>query len=258
MKRFARPATEHRGGRASRVLLLVGAASASAAAVLGVLAFSGGGDRPLPDATEFLSAPPSTIPPRPPAVTATGPTPAPASPAITSPPLSPLAALLGEPGSAVPPAVEPRKRPRSITIGAIELWGPVQPVGLAPDGQLEVPDERHIGWYQYGAAPGQAGATVLAAHVTWNRTVGPFFLLRDLEPGDTVDVELDDGTTRTYVVSERTVYDKDDLPRDRIWRTDGDESLVLITCGGSFNPEIRRYLQNVVVYAVPVADSASA
>jgi hypothetical protein len=29
--------------------------------------------------------------------------------------------------------------------------------------------------------------------------------------------------------------------------------LVLITCGGSFNPDIGRYRQNIVVYAVPVA-----
>jgi hypothetical protein len=27
---------------------------------------------------------------------------------------------------------------------------------------------------------------------------------------------------------------------------------VLITCGGDFNPEIRRYRQNIVVYAAPV------
>ena len=49
------------------------------------------------------------------------------------------------------------------------------------------------------------------------------------------------------------MYDKDALPRERIWRNTGDETLVLITCGGDFNPEITRYRQNIVVYAVPVA-----
>ena len=33
----------------------------------------------------------------------------------------------------------------------------------------------------------------------------------------------------------------------------GPETLVLITCGGSFDPDIRRYRDNIVVYAVPVA-----
>jgi len=32
----------------------------------------------------------------------------------------------------------------------------------------------------------------------------------------------------------------------------GDAPLVLITCGGSFNPQIRHYRDNIVVYAVPI------
>ena len=173
--------------------------------------------------------------------------------------LSPLAELLGVPGSAIPPTIEPRVRPSSVTIDDIDLWGPVRAVGLEEDGQLEVPDETEIGWYRYGSSPGRAGATVLAAHVTWNGSIGPFFMLRDLDPGARVDVRLEDGTRRTYEVVERTIYDKDELPRNRIWRTTGDESLVLITCGGSFNPDINRYRENIVVYAVPVeADTIDA
>jgi sortase (surface protein transpeptidase) len=155
----------------------------------------------------------------------------------------------------MPPVVEPRIRPSSVTIDDIELWGPVRPVGLEDDGQLEVPDETEIGWYRYGSSPGRAGATVLAAHVSWNDTIGPFFQLGSLEPGALVEVRLEDDTVRTYEVVERTMYDKDSLPRDRIWRTTGDETLVLITCGGSFNPEIRRYRENIVVYAVPIASA---
>ena len=64
---------------------------------------------------------------------------------------------------------------------------------------------------------------------------------------------LDDGSARTYQVVERQMYTKTELPADRIWTRSGPETLVLITCGGSFNPEIRRYRENVVVYAVPVA-----
>jgi hypothetical protein len=53
-------------------------------------------------------------------------------------------------------------------------------------------------------------------------------------------------------VVERAMYGKLELPGDRLWRTTGPEELVLITCGGDYNPEIRRYRQNIVVYAVPV------
>ena len=109
-----------------------------------------------------------------------------------------------------------------------------------------------VGWYEYGSSPGLPGATVLAAHVSWNDALGPFHQLGSLVPGDEVDVVLTDGSTRRYEVVERTMYAKDALPSERIWTTEGDETLVMITCGGSFNPEIRRYRHNIVVYAVPV------
>lgn len=165
-------------------------------------------------------------------------------------------AATGETPNTVPTdaASVDRSSPRSIRIGDLELVNMVRAVGIEDDGELEVPDETEVGWYQYGSAPGLPGATVLAAHVSWNRTIGPFNRLGDLEPGARIDVEADDGSTRVYQVVERAVYDKDALPRDRIWRTTGDESLVLITCGGSYNPNIRRYKQNIVVYAVPVAN----
>ena len=205
------------------------------------------------------SIPPATVAPlvtnpattAPPATIAISPQPS--APATTTIPLSPLAALLGPGGSAVPPAIEPRLRPTAVAIEDLEVSGPVRSVGLRADGALEVPGASEIGWYRYGAAPGYEGATVLAAHVSWNGEIGVFHRLGDLEPGALVEVTLEDGSQRIYEVVERTMYDKDELPRERIWRNTGDETLVLITCGGSFNPEISRYRQNIVVYAVPVA-----
>ncbi len=147
-----------------------------------------------------------------------------------------------------------RASPRALQIGDLRLESPVRSVGIEEDGELEVPDETEVGWYEYGSAPGLPGSTVLAAHVSWNRTIGPFHDLGTLEPGAQVDVIAHDGTTRVYEVVERAIYDKDELPTDRIWRTTGDETLVLITCGGSYNPDIRRYRQNIVVYAVPISE----
>ncbi|MEJ7801173.1 MAG: class F sortase [Ilumatobacter sp.] len=147
-----------------------------------------------------------------------------------------------------------RVSPRALQIGDLRLESPVRAVGIEEDGELEVPDETEVGWYEYGSAPGLPGSTVLAAHVSWNRTIGPFHDLGTLEPGAQVDVIAHDGTTRVYEVVERAIYDKDELPTDRIWRTTGDETLVLITCGGSYNPDIRRYRQNIVVYAVPISE----
>ena len=73
-----------------------------------------------------------------------------------------------------------------------------------------------------------------------------------VEPGDQIEVALNDAT-RIYEVTERTMYGKLALPKARIWRNTGPEELVLITCGGEFNPEIRSFGSNIVVYAVPIA-----
>lgn len=215
------------------------------------------GDVTLEIEDAVASIPPVTVAPlvtNPDVSAPSGPDPLqPSEPATTTIPLSPLAALLGPGGSAVPPAVERRLQPTALAIDDLDLTGPVRSVGLRTDGALEVPGAREIGWYRYGAAPGYEGATVLAAHVSWNGEIGVFHRLGDLDPGAAIEVTLEDGSRRTYEVVERTMYDKDALPRERIWRNTGDETLVLITCGGSFNPEISRYRQNIVVYAVPVA-----
>lgn len=225
---------------------------------------TGGGAQPDDNAPDEPAVTATTSPSGSPAVGsgATAPNdstaPAPSiTPTPTTPPLSPLAEQLGERGSAIPERIEPRIVPTRIAIDDLYIDVPVRPVGLEDDGQLEIPDETEVGWYRYGAVPGRSGATVLAGHVTWNRTNGPFWLLRDLEPGALIDVELEDGSVRTYEAVERAVYGKDELPRNRIWRNTGDETLVLITCGGDYNPDIRRYLENVVVYAAPVESGRS-
>lgn len=177
----------------------------------------------------------------------------PATTATTAPRLSPLSSLIGEAVSALPSPPLADVAPTAISIEAIGVRVPVRDVGLAPDGQLEVPDETEVGWYRLGAAPGQPGATVLAAHVSWRDRVGPFLRLAELEPGAVVDLELADGTARRYEVVSRAQYGKLMLPSEEIWRTTGPETLVLITCGGAFNPDLRRYADNIVVTAVPVA-----
>jgi LPXTG-site transpeptidase (sortase) family protein len=262
-----RPSPPLRSGRSSRDLglsglsvIIVAALLASAGLVTAGLVTRGGGDEVVLNVDDVIAnRAPSTVPPRVVSADATddqsGTTPdvASAPPTTTDDSLSPLARQLGARTSAIPEAIAPRPRPIGLQMQSIDVARfPVRAVGLEPDGQMEIPDETEIGWYRYGATAGQPGATVLAAHVSWNRTNGPFARLGSVEPGEQIEVALDDGTVRLYEVTERTVYGKLELPRERIWRNTGDETLVLITCGGDYNPDIRRYRENIVVYAVPV------
>jgi hypothetical protein len=167
---------------------------------------------------------------------------------------SPLAKELGPQFSVTVEAPKANIEPVGLSIAKIGLNAKeIRSVGLEPDGQLEIPSEKEIGWYRYGQAPGEIGSTVLAAHVSWNGSVGPFADLATVEPGDRINVQLSDGGTRTYEAVERNQYNKGELPAERIWTRTGNETLVLITCGGEFNPTIKRYYDNIVIYAVPVA-----
>ncbi len=237
--------------RRSLTVLIVAALLVGATLAIAGLVTRGGGDDVVLDVEGAAAeVAPSTVAPR--YIPETS-APEPASTNDTTA-LSPLAEQLGARYSAIIEPRTPRPRPVGLRIDTVDVAKfPVRAIGLEPDGQLEIPDETEIGWYQYGATAGQPGATVLAAHVNWNRTPGPFARLGTVDPGARIDVTLDDGSVRRYEVVERAIYGKLELPRERLWRNTGAEELVLITCGGDYNPEIRRYRENIVVYAVPVA-----
>jgi hypothetical protein len=227
------------------VIAVVALVGAGLLVIAGVRA-TAGGDSVLFADDVVASVPPSTVPP----VVTTQPT----DTELTAPALTQPAFLATtDPPETTSTIPEPRAEPVGLQIDTIDVSRyPVRSIGLQDNGQLEIPDETEIGWYKYGATAGHPGSTVLAAHVNWKGSQGPFSQLGSVEPGDQIEVALDDGTTRNYEVTERTMYGKLELPKERIWRNTGAEELVLITCGGEFNPEIRSFKSNIVVYAVPI------
>lgn len=173
----------------------------------------------------------------------------------TPPTAASTAGLVRPIGSALGvPSVEGNQAPRpvALTIEALDLdQGPVVSVGVDETGEMEVPGPDQVGWYRFGARPGQRGSAVLAAHVAFDGQDGVFRHLTDLRPGDTIRVDFDDGSAQAFSVFGLRQYDKDQLPVDDLFARDGDPRLVLITCGGSFDASSRSFEDNVVVYAVP-------
>jgi len=146
--------------------------------------------------------------------------------------------------------------PVGLRIESIDVEAPVLPLGVdRRTGEMDVPGNvRDVAWYRFGPSPGQAGSAVLAAHVDLeSQGAGVFFNLDELRPGDVVTVDFEDGSSLSFEVRARARYDKTSIPLDVIFATDGPPVLTLITCGGGFNPSIRSYDSNVVVYAFPVA-----
>jgi hypothetical protein len=152
------------------------------------------------------------------------------------------------------PLVTVRAVPLHLRIGAITVDAPVIPVGLEDDGAMEIPDKvAEIGWYDpdgLGVAPGTPGTAVLAGHVD-SRTQGrgALFDLRNLKAGETIELDLSDGTTQRWLITDVIQYPKDVLPYEELFVWSGPPRLAMITCGGEFDRTARSYRDNIVVYA---------
>lgn len=152
--------------------------------------------------------------------------------------------------------------PLALRIDTIGVDAPLVSVGLEPDGAMEIPDDvREIGWYDpddLGVRPGTTGTAVFASHVD-SRTQGRgvLFELRQMRVGDTIEIDLEDGTTQTWVVTEVAQIPKVSMPLNEIFTWSGPPRVVVITCGGEFDRSARSYVDNIVVYAEPL-DAPSA
>ncbi len=151
------------------------------------------------------------------------------------------------------PEFRPGPEPIAISFPAIGVEGsPIDGVGVEPNGELEVPEARRVGWYEYGPSPGQDGSSVLAGHIAADGIDGVFRRLADAEPGDRFDLEFRTGERASFEIIEMAQYDKDELPLPRVFARDGRPVVTLITCGGDFQPSLGSYEDNIVAYAVPV------
>ncbi|MED7927633.1 class F sortase [Nonomuraea sp. LP-02] len=139
--------------------------------------------------------------------------------------------------------------PESLDIPSIDLEAPLMKLGLAKNGDVELPPyekPKTAGWYEGSAVPGEKGASVIIGHVDTKTAPAVFYKLRDLRKGQTVKVRRSDGKTVTFKVDSIEQVHKDSFPTRRVYLEDG---LRLVTCGGEFDRARGEYLDNVIVYA---------
>lgn len=143
--------------------------------------------------------------------------------------------------------------PVEVRIPSISVTSPLHALGLADDGTLEVPsgDRYHeAAWYDGSPTPGEVGPTVIEGHVTGAGGVESiFFELGALEPGDTAEVDREDGRTVTYEVYRVDQFAKDAFPTVDVYGPTAKPELRLITCGGEFDESEGSHEDNTVVYA---------
>jgi len=139
--------------------------------------------------------------------------------------------------------------PTRIRIKTIGLDSPLETLHVV-EGALQPPKRfDRAGWYADGTVPGDTGPAVIAGHVDSKAGPAIFYRLRELVPGDKVEVQRG-GSVVTFTVTRTAWYPKNAFPTDAVYGPTPDRQLRLITCGGVFNHALRSYRDNLVVYAV--------
>lgn len=228
--------------RRTAIVTSVTAIVVGCVAAVGVpLIYSGSSDRPGPVRTFGAGAPTRLAEQRPrgstSAVPGTVPRDTPRSKLVPKPPV-------------------PTAAPISVTISGTAISAPVVPVGVDADGDTAIPARVDtVGWYRFGPQPGaSAGSIVLVGHVdSAQQGEGAFFRLQTVRAGAVVSVTDANRHVFRYRVVGRQEYPKASVPLAALFTRTGAPHLTLITCGGSFDPRIRHYRDNVVVTAVPIA-----
>lgn len=177
----------------------------------------------------------------------------------TSSPRSPYRTLARTDATQLP-RPDRTPRPVRITIPAIDVATDIDVVGLAADGQVEVPyDVRRTGWYRFSSRAGSdAGSTVIVGHRDGiDQGSGAFAGLGELRPGDRITVERAGGSRLRYEVVAREAFAKSNVSWQEFFSRSGPARLTLITCGGSFDPSALSYTDNIVVTAVPTGEFAT-
>lgn len=144
--------------------------------------------------------------------------------------------------------------PRLLVIPRLAITARIDPVGVADDGEVEVPeDARRVGWYRFGPAPGAAeGSAVIVGHVdSQTQGLGVLAGLNDVRENDRVEIRAAGGGTTAYRIVSRQTVDKKSLSGSGVFRRDGSPVLTLVTCAGPYLKDRGGYQDNLVVTAVP-------
>lgn len=166
---------------------------------------------------------------------------------------APTGAIVAPPQSAAP---KPVAAPVSLTIPLIGVRTSLMTLGLASDGELQVPPLNMAsvaGWYTGSPRPGAIGSAIIVGHIDTSRGPAVFDRLNTLTRGDKIYVKRADGTLAEFRVTSVQTYLKDHFPTEDVYGPVPDAELRLITCGGAWDAATNHYLSNIVVYATEVS-----
>ncbi len=139
--------------------------------------------------------------------------------------------------------------PVRLVIPSLRLNASIEDVAFDEDGGMASPSgPDSVAWFAPGFRPGDPGSAVIAGHVDWVDRAAIFWFVKNLLPGDEIDVVYDDGTSVAFAVDEVDTYSDTDTPMDQIFAASDVPHLNLLTCGGIFDRSTHNYDHRTVVY----------
>lgn len=157
--------------------------------------------------------------------------------------------------------------PVRINIPSIGVDAPITAMGLDSRSYPEVPDSGgDVVWYTFSASPGQGSNAVFSGHVDWyywgKPGEGVFYHLRELQIGDEISLDLEDGSQVRYSVAGNVAVAYDDPNVIDVMDPTTKDVITLVTCGGTWerdysNPTGGNYSHRVIVRAERMVGLAS-
>jgi sortase (surface protein transpeptidase) len=142
--------------------------------------------------------------------------------------------------------------PIRVRVPRVGINAPIEQLDVVND-TLSVPKGfGNAGWWKDGPEPGEVGPAVIAGHVDSRTGPAVFYRLRELHAGDQILVDRSDGTTGTFLITRMEQHSKNAFPSRAVYGDTANAQLRLVTCGGNFDKASRRYLDNIIAYAVLV------
>lgn len=144
------------------------------------------------------------------------------------------------------------EQPTRLLIDKIGVDAEIEPLGLTSEGLMDDPDTNEgVGWYDQSAKAGEGHLAMLLDGHYGVESPGVFRDLHKMNPGDTMKVRGENGTTLTYRVVELLQQRIEDVDMNRALHPyrEGVQSLTIITCEGYFDAEAATYDKRTILYA---------
>ena len=106
-----------------------------------------------------------------------------------------------------------------------------------------------VGWFVYGARPGETGTAVIVGHLDSPNGTAIFTDLNKIKKGDEIKISREDGSEVMYVAESVSKFSQDAFPTHKVYDSTPYPSLRLITCAGTYNKQTGHYSDNLVVFA---------